>query len=128
MGTDQFDDVSRVVSGSLPARALRHTAVGFRAAAPRSHAGVALARARAGLSAIPPTERIRLAGVLLLTAAMTHSVLLRFVPEIVRPAAPWLLSVATGLIALALILTATALERAWRTSGVRAKFLSQSVR
>lgn len=128
MGADRFEDVSRVVAGSLPARALRHAAAGARASAPSSRAAGAFIRARHILKAIPSSERIRLSGVVLLTTALTHDALLRFVPEIVRPAVPRSVRVAAALTGLAMLLLAPALERAWRMSRIRRTWLSQSVR
>ena len=128
MPADQFDDVARIVRASWPARILRRAAAGGRAALPRSVAGLMFMGARRRILEVSPADRVRLGGLVVLTAAISHDVLLRLVPEITRPGLPRALRLGAGVIGLLMMLLAPALERAWRTSTVRRKYLSQSVR
>jgi hypothetical protein len=119
MSPDEFTDVSRVIAGSFPGRLFRAAAAGVRAAGPRSVLGAVFIRTRSELARMSSGERIRLAGVMLLTAAVTHDVLVGLVPAIVRPGAPRAIRGAAAVIGLAMMLLAPALERAWKTSRLR---------
>lgn len=70
----------------------------------------------AGVGTIEPTARLRLAGVLLLTATLTQYGLLTWVPPMEKPGAPPQLRLVTVAMALVLILLAPRIARSWRSS------------
>lgn len=69
------------------------------------------------IARMPPDVRVRLGGVVILVAIVTHAVLLQWVPSVVRPYAPGLrLHVSAA--ALVLVMLAGPIARAWPASRV----------
>jgi lipopolysaccharide transport system permease protein len=116
MSTDDFQTVTRVVGQSALGRTMTRGSSTVRVAAAQSAAARALDRAGRRIAGLSPTARVRLAGVLLLTATIVHRLLLQFVPAFVRPGAPALLRLEIAVGALALIGAAPWLVRAWPAS------------
>ena len=118
MNTDDFQAVARVVARSRVARAVGRAQSVVRTSAAQSVMARAFAPVRQS-AVVPAVVRVRLAGVLLLTAIVTHRVLLEMVPAFLWPAPPPLLRVEVAVAALALIGAAPWLERAWPGSRLR---------
>ena len=122
MSTDDFQDVARVVAQSAVARALGRATGAVRAAAAQSLGARVIDRAGRRMAGVSPIARVRLAGVLLLTAIVVHQVLLQLVPAFLRPNAPSLAGVEGAMAAFVLIAAAPWLARAWPDSRVRRTF------
>ena len=119
MNADDFQDVSRIVASSGVATAMRRVVDAVRAAIPQSMVGRAAARVRQQTAGVDAVTRVRLAGVLLLTAAVTQQMLLSLVPSLLRPALSGLLRVDLQLASVVLIGAAPWLVRAWPGSRLR---------
>jgi hypothetical protein len=119
MSPDELRDVARVLGQSLIARAASGAAAVLRTAAARSVGAALVECLRRQFMGIPATGRVRMAGVLLLTANVVQGVLLQLVPPLVRPAALTVLRVEAAVAAVVLIVAAPPLACAWRGSCVR---------
>ena len=116
MSTDEFHDVARSLGRSSVVRAIERGALAVRAGTAQSRSRGLFAGALRRFERADAVARVRLIGVLLLSAAVTYAVLLAFVPRWLRPAAATLLQI-EGLVAgLALIGAAPVLVVAWRAS------------
>lgn len=71
------------------------------------------------MQAIELSERVRLFGVLVITAALTHGLLLPVVPVMARPVAPFWLRVAILTAGLLLVVLARPIALAWPSSTLR---------
>src|SRR5450756_2234416 len=118
MSTDDFQDVARVVAQSGVARTIGGGIDALREAA-HSFWARRCERLSRRVGSMAPVARVRLLGVLLLTATVTHQLLLAFVPAFLRPAATRWLAVEGAVPALILIGAAPLLERAWPGSRLR---------
>jgi hypothetical protein len=116
----EFDAVNRVAGESFAGRILHAAGDAIRAAAPGSRAGQLFMRARTAVACTPASERIRLAGIALTVAVVTHDALVAGMPAVVRPGIPLTLRLAIALAGVVMILVAPALARAWSTSRIRA--------
>lgn len=119
MSTGEFHDVAHVVISSHAALAIGRVAHVIRTAAPDSSLFSAVDRARRRITEAPAIARVRLAGVFLLTATVTHAVLLTFVPAFVRPAALKLFRAEIVIASVLLIGAAPWLVHAWPGSRLR---------
>jgi hypothetical protein len=119
MRADQFAAAERELRQSAIARALRYADAAVRCAAARSLAVASLKQARMQFENTPPAQRVRLAGVVLLTSVAVHELLRSFVSIAARPLA--LHAVRWPMIGLALgmIAGAGAIARAWPGSRLR---------
>ena len=119
MTNDDFDAVVRVVRGSVIARTLGQVVACGRSAAPRSYAAGVVGFLRRRVRDMPITERLRLAGLLVLTATIAQGLALQVVPAVARPAAPRLLRGELIVAGLVLMVAARGVARAWPASHVR---------
>jgi hypothetical protein len=71
------------------------------------------------MTGVDAVTRVRLVGVLLLTAAVTQQVLLYLVPSLLRPALSGIVRVEVHIASLVLIGAAPWLVRAWHGSRLR---------
>ena len=126
MRSDDFPDVARVVTQSRIAQAIARVAASLRSAARTSAAAGLLARMCRCVAGMSATERTRMAGILLVTALVSHLLLLRSVSPLVRPAVPRLLYAELIAAAVVLILTAPQIVVAWPRSRVRRFFVTRS--
>jgi len=78
-------------------------------------------RAVAAFAQLPPTQSVRLAGLLLLAAATVHAVLAAILPSAMAPASPWAGAALAAFGAVAAIVLAPALARAWTARRRRAR-------
>jgi hypothetical protein len=117
MDSNRFESASRIVGQSAVARACRLGLTRFQDAASRSVAARLTRDMRHAIAAVPTLERVRLAGVVALTATVTHYALSQLVPPVARPHAPWLrLEIAAA--GLVLIVAAGPIARAWPASWI----------
>ena len=124
MLADDLQDVADIMGGSAIARiGLRATHV-IRTAAAHSAAALAISGSRRWLATVARAERVRLMGVLILTATGTQSLLLQFAAPVVRPAVPGLLKADIVLVGLFLVFLAPAIGRAWGVSRIRRLLLA----
>src|SRR5262249_28762374 len=93
MSTDDFHDVARIVGQSSVVRAIERGTVAVSHAASQSRTGRLCIRTREQLERAGAVVCVRLIGVLILTAAVTHVVLLTFVPRWLRPVGAPLLQI-----------------------------------
>jgi hypothetical protein len=117
MDSNGFERAATVVEQSAVAGAGRSAINRLRVAASRSVAARLVANTRATFADVPATERVRLAGVAILTATATQAVLLELVSSMARPHAPWL-RVELAALGLMLILAAAPIARAWPRSRI----------
>ena len=113
------DHLRHVIARSAIVRTAARAIAAFRAAAESSTLASSAVRARRELSALRPEQRVRLAGLLVATALATEQLLLMLIPAQLRPSPPPALRVEVALAALAVILAAPQLARAWPTSRLR---------
>jgi lipopolysaccharide transport system permease protein len=116
MAADDFDGVARVASQSGVARVIDSSMGTVRAAVAQSWSARLFTRAGDRWTGFAAVTRLRLVGVLLFAAAVTHAVLLRLVPAFLRPASPALLQIEAVVAAVVLIGAAPWLAAAWRTT------------
>lgn len=122
MSADPFQSAALVGQRSRIARAGQDVVACLRLAGARSVALDRLRRARARLNTLAPSERVRLAGVVLLVATITQAVLLRWTPSMVRPAPLGLLRLEIAVVAVLLIVLAKPIARGWAGSRIRRLF------
>jgi hypothetical protein len=125
---DDFQSVARVAKRSRIAQTQRKAIDRLRIAGSRSFVAGALRNARARLSVLGPAERVRLLGVVILTAAVTHAVLVQWSPSIVRPQAPRLLWYEILAVSVVMIGLAGPIARAWSGSLLRRLFARRLIR
>jgi hypothetical protein len=113
------DPVRDLFARSILVRAAVRAARTFEVAARSSALAVFVARARREGRALTAVHRVRLAGLLVLTALVTEQLLIRLVPAQVRPMPPAALRYEIALAGLVLTIMAPAIARAWPTSRVR---------
>jgi plasmid replication initiation protein len=113
------DPLRDLFARSALVRASVRVARSFDAAARSSMLAGLVARGRRELGVLTPADRVRLAGLLVLTALATEQVLIRLIPASLRPAPPSALRYLIGLTAAATIAAAPQLVRAWPTSRLR---------
>ena len=118
MSNDGLDPAGRVIARSTLVRALRAAGEAIRRAAPTSRAGAALVRARRNVAAAPPDERIRLAGVVMLAAALVHEMLRPLTSMAARSTAPHALALPAMALGVVMIAAAPAIARAWPRSAI----------
>jgi hypothetical protein len=94
----------------------------LRADARRSVVGAGMARARLSVNGLSSRERVRLAGVFVLTTTATNVVLLQWSPAVARPMASVSWGLASAAAGLTMVLFAAPLARAWTSSKVRRLF------
>ena len=124
MSTDEFRGVARVVSRWWLARTLGSGVAAVGLAARRSLWAPAFARVSHQIGGASLAARVRLAGVFLLSATLTHRLLLELVPVFARPAAAPLLRVEAVLASLVLLIAAPWLARAWPGCRLRRTLLA----
>jgi hypothetical protein len=117
---ERLADVARQ---SLIGRSVLRALAGLRADARGSAIGKALDGFRTHTDRLTSSERLRLTGVFIVTAVATNAVLLQWSPPIIRPAAPFLLSVVAVSIGVTLIVLAERLAHAWDRSWIRRRIL-----
>src|ERR1700674_456445 len=88
MRGDAFERAARVIHRSAPVRAVHAVDDAVRIAWTRSRIVAAGARGRRAAAAVPAAERVRLAGIVLLTAASVHDGLRPLTSLAVRSTAP----------------------------------------
>jgi len=114
------DDMARDAAGhSALARGWRRIRERIGQMATQSRAAATVTAVRSAIAQTAPTERLRGAGVMLLAATLTQTVLTQFVPANVRPGAPPLLRFAFVAAAIAMIVLAPSIARDWPTSVLR---------
>ena len=113
------DALLRIWKGSVLLRGARRGVRGLEAAARSSAAGGSLARLRRHMLALAPAVRVRLAGMLVLTAVVTDELLLRVVPSHLRPEPPGAPALVIATAAILVIALAPQLVRAWPSSALR---------
>jgi hypothetical protein len=100
---EQFDDAGRIVRESRSFVAIRRLAgVADRLLEGSRLVAAARARTREFVQLVAPV-RLRIVGVVLLSAAITNAVLLLFVPRQMAPAPPFAVPIVAGLGAVLLI-------------------------
>jgi len=98
-------------------------------AAVRSSAvAVVVARARREARALTAIDRVRLAGLLVLTALVTEQLLIRLIPAPLRPMPPAALRYEIALAAIVITVMARPIARAWPASRLRRLTLSMTSR
>jgi hypothetical protein len=117
MDSNSFERAAAIVTQSAVAGAGRSAINRLRVAASRSVSARLAENSRAAFASVPAIERIRLAGVAILTATATQAALLQLVSSMARPHAPWL-RVAIAALGLVLIVFAGPIARAWPTSWI----------
>ena len=122
MSAGEFHDVAHVVSSSSIARAVGRVAEIASAAAAHSTIFASFNRRGRRIAASPAVTRVRLAGVLLLTATVTHAVLLLLIPAFVRPAVLQLFRAEVVVASLIFVGAAPWIAHAWQGSRVRRIF------
>jgi hypothetical protein len=113
------DALRRAWSGSTLVRGGRRVARAFQAAARSSAVAAGAAQRRRNALALSPAARVRLAGLLALTAVATDEVLLRLVPSHLRPAPPGAPALVIAAVAILVIALAPHLVRAWPSSALK---------
>jgi hypothetical protein len=116
MPRDEFAPGVAAVDGSRIAGFGRRAMTWWRHAVARSLAARIVMRMREQIHAIDLADRLRLAGVVLLSATTTVFLLGFWVPPMERPAIPAIVAPAFAGCALALILAPGRIAAAWRTS------------
>ena len=116
---DSDDRVAGIARRSRLGRSGHQILARLRDDARRSGLSAAIVACRARLVSITPSERFRLAGVLIVTAIATNAFLLQWSPAVARPAAPTMLSIITATIGVLLIVLAEPVARAWGDSWFR---------
>ena len=119
MSTDDVQDVAHVARGSSMARLGRAAFDRLRIASARSAVAKALHSGIAALTSLTLAERVRLAGVVILTATLTQAALLQLSPVIAQPQAPTLLRFEIAVAGIVLAVMAGAIARAWPRSRLR---------
>jgi hypothetical protein len=119
MNADGFEDAIRVSKGSRLARAGESALGMLRSAAGSSFVVAGLRHARARVTELAPSERVRLGGVVIVTATITQGLLLQWAPSIARPAAPALLRFEIAAAGVLMIVAARPIARAWTGSRMR---------
>src|SRR5262245_1886950 len=113
------DPLRDLFARSALVRAPVRIARSFDAAARSSVLAGVVARVRRELRAWTPADRVRLAGLLALTALLTEQILVRLVPAQLWPAPPSALRFLVGLSSVTVIVAAPHLVRAWPRSRLR---------
>jgi len=115
MRGERFERGARVVAGSAGVRAVLAVDAAIRTAWTRSRVAATLRRWQA-LAAKSAAERVRLTGVVMLTAAIVHVALRPRTSPAVRSTAPHALSVPVIALGIVMIVAAPAIARAWPRS------------
>jgi hypothetical protein len=117
MDSNGFERASLIAGQSAVARAWRFAITWFHDAASESAAAHVTRRVRDAIATVPAIQRVRLTGVVVLTATLTQYGLLQLVPPVAQPHAPWLrLDIAVA--GLVLIVAAGPIARAWPASSM----------
>src|ERR671922_2611151 len=118
MDSKAFDRAASIVEHSTLAQASGRALRALRSAADRSFAARVWRKANAAIAGVPAAERVRLTGVVILTATLTNALLLPLVPSMAQPHAPWL-RIQLLALGLALVVLATPIVRGWNASHAR---------
>ena len=113
------ETVAQVARRSRIGRSTQRALARLRADARRSTIGAALIACCERISAITPSERLRLIGVSIVTAVATNALLLQWTPLVARPAGPSILNLLTAASGLVLIVLAEPFAHAWHGSWIR---------
>jgi hypothetical protein len=119
MHDNEYQTVARVIAASALARTGAGAAAALRVAFARSRIATMVDAFRRHVNETSAEHRVRLAGVVLLAANVTQSVLVRIEPSLVRPAPLPLLRIEAAMLALVLIVAAPHVVHAWGQSHVK---------
>jgi hypothetical protein len=99
-----FSEAARLVHASLTVTALRRATHATAALVEQSRIAAVVQSVRRDVRRFTLAARLRIAGVVLLAAAVTNAVLLLFLPRSMAPAPPFAMPAAAGIAAIVLLI------------------------